>query len=298
MKQKHKKLSFDFWLIKMPATYAGGFGDALEAMSKVESIPKRNAEINKYTVRWEEISIQPRYIMGDFVKLRLDILPLKGGVDSKSMPLNLRLSEGISEPFAFLFDTQSSILVTQKNRYGASVSMFIEYVEKLGAVGEMIEIFPVLSKEGIQKLRQMDDVRTVSYKIAKPTQAEVDFDSNDSVDSAISTMRDVGGETIEVRITSGRKRKSLTLRNIARLAGNLLGGKTTGSAVVKKFEISGYTNGHRDEFDLIKEQLRATQEVPIAQSRSLSYNDRKNAITLALNSQKSELVGLFGNCCK
>ncbi|EIP98087.1 hypothetical protein OpiT1DRAFT_02537 [Opitutaceae bacterium TAV1] len=297
MKPKKKNVSFEFWKVSTPTAYASGFAGALNATSQITQLTARNKDINGYTMRWEEIDIGLRYIIGDFVKLRLDVLPLKGGVATKSIPLNLHSSEGISEPFVFLFDKQSDILVTQHNHYSASVSAFMEYIQQLVPIGGVIETFPVFSTAGLQKLNQMNDVRKVSYKIAKPTQPGFNPSAKGPVDSSISTMSDLGGESIEVLVTSGFSRRSLTIREILRKATDLLTGQTTGNASVEKFEVAGYINGRRDEFDLVKEQLRSKQLVAVGQNRSLGYFDRKDAVMKALNNRRSELIAQFGAIC-
>jgi hypothetical protein len=297
MTRKKKNVSFEFWKVATPTAFAGGFAAALTSTSQITQITARNKEINGYTMRWEEIEIGQRYITGEFVKLRLDVLPLKGGVSTKSIPLNLHSTEGISEPVIFLFDRQSNILVTQHNHYGASVSAFMEYIQQLVPIGGVIETFPVFSTAGLQKLNQMNDIRNVTYKIAKPTQPGFNPSARGPVDSSISTMSDIGGESIEVQVTSGFSRRSLTIREILRKATDLLTGQTTGNASVEKFEVAGYINGRRYEFDLVKEQLRSKQLVPIGQNRSLGYFDRKDAVMKALNNRRAELVAQFGNIC-
>jgi hypothetical protein len=173
----------------------------------------------------------------------------------------------------------------------------MEYIQQLVPIGGVIETFPVFSTAGLQKLNQMNDIRNVTYKIAKPTQPGFNPSARGPVDSSISTMSDIGGESIEVQVTSGFSRRSLTIREILRKATDLLTGQTTGNASVEKFEVAGYINGRRYEFDLVKEQLRSKQLVPIGQNRSLGYFDRKDAVMKALNNRRAELVAQFGNIC-
>lgn len=294
---KSKKISFEFWKVKTPDSFPGGFGAALIALQGISNISQRNKNISDYTMRWEELELDGRYFYGDFFKLRMDLLPLRGGINRKSSSLNLPLNEGISEPFVFIYDKNSNILVTQHNHYGASVGSFTQYIQQLVPIGGLIDVLPVYSVAGLQRLRHMTDVRRVCYRIAKPRNNALNPGAQGSVDSSISTMNDFDGENIEVIISSGRARRSLTIREVLRRASDLLTGKTIPEANLEKFEVSGYSNGDRDEFDLVKEQLRAKIPVMVGSDRGFTYDDRKAAAMKALNKRRSELVTQFGQQC-
>ena len=295
--KKKKDVSFEFWKVSAPASFAGGFQAALVALAQVGTLAQRNQVISGYTMRWEELEVTGRYFFGDFVKLRMDLLPLKGGMNTKSSSLNLPSNEGIAEPFVFLFDTQSDILVVQHNHYGASVGAFFQYVQQLVSIGGLLDVLPVLSLAGVQKLNHLNDVRRVSYRIAKPRHSAYNPGARGSVDSSISTMDDFDGESIEVVISSGFARRSLTLREVFKKANDFLTGQTTGNAELEKFEVSGYSNGARDEFDLVKEQLRAKIDVAVGAKRDLAYGDRKAAAMRALTMRRGDLITQFGQKC-
>ena len=295
--KKKKDVTFEFWKVRVPPNFSGGFKAVLTSLAQAGTIEQRNQIINGYTMRWEELEVTGRYFFCDFIKLRMDLLPLKGGVNTKSSSLNLPSNEGIAEPFVCLFDTHSDILVVQRNHYGASVGAFIQYVQQLVPVGGLIETLPVLSLAGLQKLTHLDDVRRVSFRIAKPRNAAYNPGASGSVDSSISTMDDFDGQSIEVVISSGFARRSLTLREVFKKANAFLTGQTTGNAELEKFEVSGYSNGSRDEFDLVKEQLRAKIDVVVGTKRDLAYADRKHAAVRALTLRRGDLITQFGQHC-
>lgn len=297
MARKNKTVSFEFWQVTTPASYVGGFGAALSALAQITAFSSKNQIVGGYMMRWEELETTGRYFYGDFVKLRMDVLPLKGGTSTKSSSLNLPSNEGIAEPFIFLFDTQSDVLVVQHNHYGATLGSFVNYLQQLVAIGGGVSALPIFTPSAIQKLNQMNDVRRVSYRIARPTNAAYNPGSHGSIDSAVATMDDFNGESIEVSISSGFAKRSLTIREILYKAQSFLGGQSTGNAALKKFEIVGYANGSREEFDLVKDHLRVRIDVPVGAKRDLTYPSRKLAALQALNRCRSDLIALFGAKC-
>jgi len=242
---KSKNVAYEFWMVNTPPTFAGGFGAALTQLATINVVANRNAEINGYTMRWEELDVNGRYFYGDIVKLRMDLLPLKGGVNTKSSSLNLPQTEGISEAFAFLFDTNSNVLVTQYNHYGASVGGFISYLEQTITFGGAVDVLPIWTVAGLEKLQQMTDVRRIKYRIAKPKGLTLNPNAAGSVDSAITTMGDFDASTVEMVISSGLSHKSLTMREVLKKAKNLLTGQTAANVHVETFEVIGYSGDLR-----------------------------------------------------
>ena len=237
--KKKKNVSFEFWQVSVAPNYLGGFKTALTTLAQAGAISQRNQTIGGYTMRWEELEVTGRYFFGDFIKLRMDLLPLKGGVNTKSSSLNLPSSEGISEAFVFVLDTNSNILITQHNHYGASVGSFIQYIHQLVQIGGPIQVLPVLSSAGVQKLNGMTDVRRLTYRIAKPRNVAYNPGARGSVDSSISTMDDLDGESIEVSVSTRFAHRSLTLREVVNKANDLVNGRTIGGANLEKFEVAG-----------------------------------------------------------
>lgn len=292
-----KTITYDFWKVATPSSFTGGFPAALKQLATISQIANRNETIGGNTLRWEELDTTGRYFYGDFLKLRMELLPMKGGLSIKSSNLGLNQNEGISELFAFMFDTQSDIFVCQYNHYGASINALIEYIHSKVNLGGPLYFHPVITENSLKKLNSMNDIRHFSYKIAKPTSPALNPNSRGTIEESIAIMDDLGAANIEILVTSGYTRKSMTIRQILAKTKALLSGTSTANASVEKIEVGGYSNGEKSVIDLIQDRMREKFDLHVGSNRTISYSDRKNSALKALNSRRQELISQFGPSC-
>jgi len=292
----NKDVIFYFYKVATSKKTKGGFGKVLEKLSKLTSVKERNQTIDGDIVRWEQMDTSDkRYIYGDFGKLRMQILPRKGGVNELSTSLHLGKNEGIDELFAFVYDRNSGVLVTQYNHYGSSISAFQKYVlSKVDTIGP-IAITPILSVEGAKRLNKISDVRKVRYKVARPTVEALNPVAG-GFGSAIDQFNEFGAYAVESTVSMNRRKSSLIVDSVLGLY-NFLVGSLPPKAVVEKFELTVYENGVKDTFDLIQDRLKHTESLSIAPDRTITFDERKGAAVRALNTKRKELIAQFGDCC-
>lgn len=290
-------VTYDFWRVEVFRGFRGGFGQALQNLSLLTSFAQRNATIDGDLLRWEVLDLSdPRYVYGDFSKLRMAVLPKKGGVNQPATDLGLTNTEGVDELFAFLYDRNSRILVTQYNHFGASISALQKYILDKVNIGGPLFFHPVLSQQGAQMLSNMNDMRKVVYKVARPRTAALNPIATQPIDQATQQMHDYGAQTVECTISMDRTRTSLVSRTVRGLFNTFQrnGGR---DAKLEKFEVTGYVNGEKESFDMIRDRMKHQESLTVATNRSIPYQARANAAMRALNSKRAELIAQFGRCC-
>lgn len=289
-----KNTIYDFWKVSIPETFNGGFKQALFQLSQTDDVSARNQSIDGDIVRWEELDLSDsRYLYGDFGKLRMQVLPQMGGIDQLSSPLPFDRNEGIDELFAFMYDMNSQILVTQYNHYGSSLRLFTKYLTSKINFGGPVHVFPILSQTGAEKLRNLDNISKITYKVARPTTQALNPLASDSFDTAISQLESFGAQTVVTTISMDRKRSSL-ITNTVRRVFHMLTENHGSNASLEKFEVSGDHRGERDEFDLVRDRMRHRENLPISENRSISFSARISAARRAFEAKRDELIAQFG----
>ncbi len=124
-----KSFVTDFYTVSMPEGEKREFIDLLGELAEIPDDEARNYLVENNPVRFTNLSCSKAGIWeGDFVKIRMDVLPpvakTSGGVE----PLVLEDDEGIGEEAAFMYDPQFNVLAKQRNRYAVSPTVLCEYI--------------------------------------------------------------------------------------------------------------------------------------------------------------------------
>ena len=288
-----KKVTFDFYKVEMPYGYS--FETAIDDLSKVTELKNRVVEINGDPLRWEEIDTSPRFITGDLVKLRMYLLPSKGGLHSKVEDIGLEADEGIAEETVFFYDKNTKTLVYQRNRYGVSASRFQDYLLHFyKPKGGTIDFLPLLRKSGLERLDKMDEIRKFSYRLARPTDNKYNRISDGSTEESIELLDDLSAMAVNIELSMGHYKGSMAIDKVKERAKKLFRRESTKANEPKKIFISGVDEyGVPDQFDLLDLRIKQEESLTPDHNRRLTYAARKSAANRAFRQNVEEVENLY-----
>lgn len=290
-----KDVAFDFWQIETPRDLPT-FTDILTQTAAIGDLSKRVVNVGGRTLRFETLKLESRLFLGDLIKLRMDELP---GVASASTPrrdLNLQNDQGITEETAFGYDTRTGVLIAQRNFYGASPSVIVEYFRSLANYQGVIQSHPIVSEEGFARLQSMHSIKKMSFRVARPQRGAIARASTASVGSAIGILDDLSAMQVEMGISVGRYDSVLSKARVISVIRDLLRLHENNAEAVEKVVVSGKAEDEtRDVFDLLEYRVRSQQTIPIDPARrTMTSASRLNAVVRAFRERGNELEALVG----
>lgn len=288
-----KKVTFDFYKVEMPSGYS--FESAIEELSKVNKLEDRVVEIDGDPLRWEEADTTSKFITGDLVKLRMYLLPSKGGLHSKVEDIGLNPDEGIAEETVFLYDKQTHTLVYQRNRYGVSASRFQKYLLHFYKLkGGTIDFLPLLRKSGLERLEKIDEIRKFSYRVARPTSNKYDRISDGATEESIELLDDLSAMSVNIELSMGHYKGSMAIDRVKERVKKLFRRESTNANEPKKIYISGVDKyGTPDQFDLLDLRIKQEESLKPDQNRRLTYAARKEAADNAFRQNIEDVEELY-----
>lgn len=289
-----KRVAFDFWQIETPAGQPN-FAEILRQASQIDQLQARVRELGNRTLRYEILRRESRLYVGDLIKLRMDELP---GMASESTPrqdLPLRQDQGITEETAFAFDTQTSALITQKNFFGPSASLLVEYFRVLTNYQGAISCNLLVSEEGFQKLSSMRRIKKMVFKVARPQRGTIARAKNTSVGGALSILDDLSAMNVEMGVSVGRYDSELDKSRVIATVRDLLRLKQNNDEAVEKILVTGKDEeDSRDMFDLLEYRLRSYQDVAVDPAhRTMTASARINGVINAFRQKGDELTAIL-----
>lgn len=225
--------------------------------------------------------------LGSISKIRMNALPER--INSKTLQsgeIPLNKEDGLAESTAFLYDPRINIILAQKSQHGPSISnLTVVFENQLGALP--IEFDVVIKKDALKKLNDMNEIKKIVFRIAKPAPDCIIDNANASalLDSIFST----GSINSEVKLSAGRK-GTLT-KWIKDLAYHLTHNENLFNT--EKIIVTGCNEeGERDTLSLLKWKLEHTEKVS-GDFRTLSLELRFRILLSAHQAKKDELYEMF-----
>ena len=180
-----KNITFDFYQV---SATEHSFIDFIKELLKIQDREDRNIKIKENIFRWEEIEIDSGYIIGNLVKIRMDLLPSKCKLNAQIQGISFAKDQGVAEENLFLYDLQTETLVYQRNPYGISPKNFQNYLQQM--VEKKIEFFPMLTKKGFVKLNKLKEVKSFRYSFAYPEEERMKEINSESTGSFIKDFEE------------------------------------------------------------------------------------------------------------
>ncbi len=287
-----KALAIDFYRVVMPEEADCRFGEILERVSKLPADDKRNVVRFGYPLRLQDASLHGITWEGEFVRIRMDDLPVKASLAGELASLELDADEGIGEETAFLYDLDTEVLALQRNRTGASASAVCFYFERKGEFSGL-HLDPVLMSDVLQRLAKLATTRRFEIGIAAPESLEVFRGQGKGVDALVNLAREFETPSAYVTLTMGHTKGSIP--RAKEYAKKLLSVSSKSEGAVRKLRISGYGEGadEMEVLDLLEFRMKEEVVVNPGTDRRLSRSARQDALRRAFDKRASELRRMF-----
>lgn len=95
---------------------------------KVQPLTERNRKIKDDPIRIESMQYKSGVWLMDFVKIRMDHGPAKGGLRKEVQGFDLDDDEGFCEETGVLLNLETKMMIAQYNHHGARVGAIVEYL--------------------------------------------------------------------------------------------------------------------------------------------------------------------------
>lgn len=267
----------------------GSLKDILD-MLLLKPVADRNAEIPPYPVRVEKLKEYSEggltFYEGDFVKLRMNNLPVKASKDAGVRAIGLKSDEGIGEETAFLYSPKHRVMLLQQNRVGTSYVKAADYFNWFGAGINIVGFSVMMKLDAIERLKKAKSFKSLSVSFS-PVNCEKELaNSGVAVKHAVDMVNGLGGERLSFTISlMPRKKGTLDKVGIKSVIRKLHDFCSGGKHDVTKLQLRAEDEDGASFIDFIRDRLVCTQEVAEDEERRLSYKTRINILRNAWNSK-------------
>lgn len=256
----------------------GGVASLLDSIDRTP-VEDRNVEIDSCPFRIERMS---KFVdegktlyEGDFVKVRMDNLPVIASRRAGVRGIGLNESQGIGEETAFLCSPTDKLLLLQRNRHGASYARVMRYLNELSGETDSIILSIMLKDTALARLERATTLQSVEVSVA-PLLSSHNVTYGESVNRVLETMNDLKGRRLTFKITTGRNRSlSLIKAKVKVMIKDLLRVRSDCESCVKTVKLGGRDDDGTMMIDFIKDRIRFSDKVDSGDERHLSYELRK-----------------------
>lgn len=287
-----KSFVTDFYTVSMPENETRSFADLLAELRDIPDDETRNYVVENNPVRFTSLTRARSGVWeGDFVKIRMDVLPPVAKTGGGVAPLRLEDDEGIGEEAAFMYDPRYNVLAKQRNRYAVSPTMLCEYINYKCQTRGPITLNTVLRQDAWDRLGNLHEVRKVKFKIAPHTNVAGSLPRDVSTKEFFQAADHFSARHLVVEMSVGRSKNTLATRAVKQLAKALAIQFRDHEDSVDRVELWGNTeDGDRDHFDMVNFRLKDEQQITIERDRAFTYDEvRRPALYRAWSRQQEEL---------
>jgi hypothetical protein len=265
-------------------------------IQKILYKPDKNRilEIRNIPIWLIDATIEGEFIEGDFIRLGMNDIPVKGNRQGFIENIRLNNNEGLGVLSAFLYHIPTRVFLLQAGKGGISAANFARYITELTEINTTIFVDPILQIETLQKLHSMKEIRKMEIKVAGLDSLEILASNNNPVGGIRELAQYYEAPSVYLELSAGRSRnQSLSLENAKNLTNSLLRMNNTQNAPVKKLRISGDID--EDEslaIDLLRDRMREIIKHDLS-SRTIQYTDRKRLIKKAWDNRAQDIFKIY-----
>lgn len=287
-----RQMTVEFYRVTIPHPAGKSLEYFLEGTIGLSGA-KRNISRDGNFIRLQAGGTHSHFWLGDMIKIRMQHLPVKAGLDGQVSSLDLEKDEGLGEETAFLYHIPTRILAFQRNRNAVTASAFAYYLSHLHP-GLIVELEIILEETAIKKLDKMNTIRAFEIQIAALDHLNIlKKQKQTSVNSMLSLSQFYQAPHINVFLTMGRQKG--TLERVIETVKRLL--KVTGDddKVIEKMKITGrQADDEKTVLDLLEHRLLEHIELPLdVPTRFVPFENRRAALREAWERREDELLGMF-----
>jgi hypothetical protein len=198
-------------------------------------VPERRVDFGDSFLLLHNVRTRGPLLLGEIVKAKMTDLPDKvSRTTGVPVALGLRADEGIGRHAHFLYDGGIRTLLLQRDREvrhpafreGVAVPANTDFILAL-----------IFKQDALQRLDRMRVLRKLSFKVARPQNADAFRGIDASAGYAIDLLSEHDGLFIDIDISVGRRKDvSLSRQAVLRVARGLFGRR---GAEVRKVVVSG-----------------------------------------------------------
>lgn len=284
----YKRYLFDFWHVHRPKD-AKPFSKLLEAAIAHQRLATRLRLISEHRLRYESLTADEGFWVGDITKFRDDTLPNKAGPKSPRQPVPLARDERTTEDTAFGYHTKLNILITQANHFGSSANQITQYFGALAGDPDSVFAEPIVSTEGWARLRGMHRITKLVYAIAPGKRFNPDQARHLSVQKTLEILQATGGRRVTLEVSVGHAKEGLIPKVVKKMARALFRMADGDTRKVPKLQVTGKDEDDvRDSFDLMEYRIRQPIDLEV-KGRSATDDQRMNAVKQAFRARADDL---------
>ena len=225
-----------------------------------------------------------RQLHNQFVKIRMNNLPVKAAKSEGVSAIGLNSDEGIGEETAFLYSPTHKVLLLQQNQAGVSVTRVSEYFNHFGNGEDIVGISVMMKLDAFERFKKAQRIQSVSIGLVSVAGVEDYRDSGMSVSHAIDAMNQLGGQRINITVSVRQKDKSLSKGPVGKMISSLFGKHESDAARVTKLQLRADDEDGASMINFLRDRLVKAFNVPEDEDRRLSYKTRLDLIWRAWNS--------------
>lgn len=244
--------------------------DLKEIAGQIVAIPDprdRHQAIGGYTMRMEAMLFSRNGLSFEMVKIRTDDLPSHVGPDGQLTEFHYTGGGGLGEHSCFLLHSANNVVAVLKSGYGPAINNIVEYLQRYVPGGVRLALQQVMTLDAMERLHRLDEVRRLALRVARPHNLEGLQGTSAEIDNVLRWLRTLGGESLKVELTMGRKKKgSLNVGPAIRMAQEILLG--LGEENVEVLQLKGKDEeGSPDDVDLITDRLYVKVQLDFDEDR-------------------------------
>ena len=250
----------------------------------VRPLLDRNMLLNKEHYRVEAIQKIRDFWCLDFIKIRMDHGPGKGGLTSHVQPFNLGNDEGFCEETAVLIHPQSKVMAVQYNHHGPRVGAIAEYIAFFDpAVPMMLQPTPYLDNLVEQQLVNKRIFSKFQMTFERTAFTAAEYAANSSLARAAQCAASLEGDriNIEVSVTGRDNTLGQQTLDIATLVLQKMRGMEEVAISSAKLSAKENIDDRLEVLDLVAQRVYSKQTVATGPDRRYPQGARWDALQRA-----------------
>jgi hypothetical protein len=290
-----KTFRIDFFRATMPVGCAFTFQETVGSILGIPAGPGRNHEIHDAPVRIQQGVVNGDLCEGDLIRIQMDGLPLKAGLDGTANPVQFNSDEGLGHETAFLYNIPLRVLLLQRNRSGVSPEAVCRYIERHAETEQPIQLEPIAMPDAVARLDRMAKVRRLRVVVAGLERARQFESQSPSVQRMIGLINDMDSMVLEMELGAGVKRRaSISKVGVLATIRGLLG-IPADVAEVRRIDVSGRDDDGAQVDTLHLLDFCMTEKATVRTvDRHIPYDGRAGALRRAWNARAAALEQMFG----
>lgn len=287
-----RNINIDFYRVEI---FQAGTITVESLIQQILNKPKEDrVQFIRHIPVWlNEASIDQEFVEGDFIRLGMNDIPVKGNVQGIIENIKLDDNEGLGVQSAFLYHIPTRVFLLQSVKSGISNTNFSRYLTEITEINKPIFVDLILQLETWKKLDRMRDIRKMDIRVAGLDNLEILADNDNPVGSIRELAQYYEAPSLSLELSVGKaKNKSLALGRAKELVFSLIRMNSNHNQV-KTLRISGDIDDDGLLFiDLLRDRMRESIQHDIP-SRTIHYEDRKKLIKKAWENRSQEIFKLY-----